>query len=186
MSAERADVEALQEALSSLIDVVVPGLDSGDIVADAGKAIEAATHSPLYPAIDWWGAELPGVRELHREVHPDDGVFDGWLEKQPRGHYSTSTTDAARSMRMGYELGRVVERRTQGNALARTQMLETVNREECRQLRAEVIERRAKDAAVAELTEAAVVISVNRDIATSGQWERFDHALAAVRGGAQS
>lgn len=52
-------------------------------------------------------------------------------------------------------------------------------------LLAEVIERRARDAAVAELVETATAISVHRDTATSGQWERFDDALAAVRGGVE-
>lgn len=132
------------------------------------------------PAIDCWGTDLPSVTELHRDCHPDDGVFVDWLDKQPRGHYSTSTTIAARSMRMGYELGRIVERRDQGNSLARTQLLETVNREECRQFRAELTERRAKDALVAELVRV-----VQR---TCDKWPEtaksfgLSAALAALRG----
>ena len=132
------------------------------------------------PAIDCWGTDLPSVTELHRDCHPDDGVFVDWLDKQPRGHYSTSTTIAARSMRMGYELGRIVERRDQGNSLARTQLLETVNREECRQFRAELTERRAKDALVAELVEAATACTA--DCVWSEQQTRLINALAALRG----
>ena len=146
--------------------------------------VETTNHNQVSPAIDSWGTELPSVTQLHRDCHPDDGVFVDWLEKQPRGHYSTSTTAAARAMRIGYELGRVVERRTQGNALARTQMLETVNREECRQLRAEVIERRAKDAAVAELIAAAS--DCTGDCVFSKEQSRLIAALAAVRGGASA
>lgn len=137
------------------------------VTIDSAAADHTALGKP--DALTAWGTELPTAKSLHRDCHPDDSVFVTWLDAQSN-HYVTENTTAARSCRIGYELGRLVERRAQGNELARLQMLETVNREESH----------ARDAAVTEFVADIELIFSGQEDADNGIPNDAMRAMQAV------